>query len=164
MRETNAVASRQRAGAVSVNAENAPALEAVSPSGVRQRLSATDAATAEGPAWQAGFTPAAAGRWEVRATDTAGRQARVVFPVGERTASAELLNLPADVAGMRQLAESTGGALVRDGGGFSNAARNGRQTGRPKCRSRCGIPALMLALMLGLYATELIARRWCKLL
>jgi len=146
-----------------VNAENAPALEALSPTGMRQQLTVVDAATADGPAWQASFTPTTTGRWEVRATDAAGRQARVVFPVGNKPASAELLNLPTDVAGMKQLAESTGGALVQDAADFQTpmetATRPPTKTPEPLWNS-----GLLLVVMLGLYATELIARRRCKLL
>ena len=103
------------------------------------------------------------GRWEVHATDAAGRQARVVFPVGEKPAAVELLNLPADVAGMRQLAESTGGALLDDATAFQPpgeaAARPPVEMPEPLWNS-----GGLLLVMLGLYATELIARRRCKLL
>ena len=87
----------------------------------------------------------------------------MVFPVGEKPASAELLNLPADVAGMRQLAESTGGALVDDATEFQppveTAAKPPAKTPEPLWNS-----GGLLLVMLGLYATELIARRRCKLL
>lgn len=146
-----------------VNAENAPVLEAISPGGARQRLSVTDAATADGPAWHASFTPPTTGRWEVRATDASGRQARVVFPVREKPVSAEMLNLPADLPGMKQLAEATGGALVRDTADFQVtqeiAAKSPMKTPRALWNS-----GLLLAIILGLYATELIARRFWKLL
>ena len=147
----------------SANAEAAPVFEAVSPGGVRQRMTVSDASTADHPAWVAGFAPSSKGRWEVRATDAAGRQARVVFPVGEKPVSAELLNLPTDMAGMKQLAESTGGALVRDAADFQSpletAARPAMKTPEPLWNS-----GLLLVVMLGLYATELIARRRNKLL
>lgn len=146
-----------------VNAENPPALEATSPAGARQRLTVTDAATVDGPAWQASFTPTVTGRWEVRATDAAGRQARVAFPVGGKPVSAESLNLPADVAGMKQLAESTGGALVQDATDFQSPMET---TARPAVKTPEPLwdSGLLLVVMLGLYATELIARRRCKLL
>jgi hypothetical protein len=147
----------------SANAEAAPVFEAVSPGGARQRLTVQDASTGDHPAWVAGFAPSSKGRWEVRATDASGRQARVVFPVGEKPASAELLNLPADVAGMKQLAESTGGALVQDAADFQapleTAAKPAMKTPEPLWNS-----GLLLVVMLGLYATELIARRRNKLL
>ncbi len=147
----------------SANAQNAPTFEAVSPGGLRQRLTVSDAATANGPAWQAGFTPTTTGRWEVRATDASGRQARLVFSVGKKAASAELLNLPADVAGMRQLAEGTGGALVEDGAdfqtSFESAAKPVARMPQPLWNS-----GVLLMAMLGLYSTELIIRRKNKLL
>lgn len=146
-----------------VKSEKPPVFEAVSPTGARQRLPVTDAATADGAAWQAGFKPATTGLWEVHATDAAGRQARVVFPVGDKPASAELLNLPPDISGMKQLAESTGGALVRDAADFQvpvePAARPAMKTPEPLWNS-----GLLLVVMLGLYATELITRRRNKLL
>jgi hypothetical protein len=146
-----------------VNAEHAPALEAVSPAAARQRLTVTDAATPDGPVWRASLTPTTVGRWEVRATDAAGRLAHVVFPVGEKSLSAELLNLPADVAGMKQLAESTGGTLVEAGTEFQTpleaAAPPPAKTPEPLWNS-----SLWLMVILGLYAAELIARRRCKLL
>ncbi len=147
----------------SANAEAAPAFEAVSPSGARQQMTVSDASTADHPAWVAGFAPTITGRWEVRATDAAGRLAHVVFPVGEKSASAELLNLPADVSGMRQLAESTGGALVQDAADFQTpmetAAKPPAKTPEPLWNS-----GMLLVVMLGLYATELITRRHYKLL
>ena len=147
----------------SANTENPPAFEAVSPAGARQRLTATDAATADGPAWQASVTPTTTGRWEVQATDASGRQARVVFPVGVKSVSAESLNLPADVAAMKQLAESTGGALLQDATDFQmpmeSAAKPQAKSPEPLWNS-----GLWLAAMLGLYSVELIARRHWKLL
>ncbi len=146
-----------------VNTEKPPSLEAVSPNGARQRLTVTDAATPDGPAWQTSFTPTTAGRWEVHATDASGRLARAVFPVGQKPASLELLNLPADVTGMRQLADSTGGALLDDATAFrppvETAAKPTTKTPEPLWNS-----GGLLLVMLGLYATELIARRHYKLL
>jgi hypothetical protein len=147
----------------SANTEKAPVFEAMSPRGALQRLSTSDAATTNGPAWQASFTPTIAGRWEVRATDASGRQARLVFPVGGKPVSAELLNLPADLAGMKQLAESTGGALVEDVADFrpppESSAKPPVKTSEPLWNSN-----LLFVLMVGVYATELIARRRWKLL
>ena len=107
----------------SVNAastENPPRLETVSPAGGHQPLTISEATTADGPAWEASFTPTKAGRWEVHATDAANHTVRVVFPVQEKPSSAELLNLPADLTGMNQLAEDTGGALVDNATGLQS--------------------------------------------
>jgi hypothetical protein len=147
----------------SANAEAAPVFEEVSPSGVRRRMTVADASTADHPAWVAGFAPTTIGRWEVRATDASGRQARVVFPVVEKPASTELLNLPTDVAGMKQLAESTGGALVQDATDFQTPVEN---TSKPAVKTPEPLwnSGMLLVVMLGLYSTELIARRRWKLL
>lgn len=149
--------------AVTAAAENPPKLEAVAPSGASQRLTVTDAATPDGPVWQASFTPTTTGRWEVRATDAAGRMAHVVFPVAEKSASAELLNLPADLAGMRQLAESTGGALV-DGTTLFQPSQEAAAKPPAKLPEPLWNSGALLGFVLGLYGTELIVRRRCKLL
>jgi len=145
------------------NTETAPALEAVSPGGKRQRLTVSDESSTNGHAWQASFTPTMAGKWELHATDSSHREARLVFPVGEKPVSAELLNLPADVTGMKQLAESTGGALVREAADFQSrvepTSAAPAKTPEPLWNS-----SVLLGLMLAAYATELIARRFCKLL
>jgi len=148
---------------VSAAAENPPKLEAVAPGGAPQRLTLTLATTADGPAWQAAFTPPATGQWEVRATDAAGRTARVVFPVGEKTASAELLNLPADLDGMRHLAEITGGALV-DGTTWFQPSQEAAARPPAKLPEPLWNSGALLMFALGLYAAELILRRRCKLL
>ena len=144
----------------SANTENAPVFEAISPAGQRWRLSVTDAATVDGPAWQASFKPTTTGRWEVSATDTDGRQAQVAFPVGRKP---EMPNLPPDLAGMKQLAELTGGALVQDTTDFQMPMEPAA-----KPRAKAPVPlwdsSLLLLIMLGMYATELIARRRWKLL
>ena len=148
---------------ISANTENAPVFEAVSPTGARERLKATDAATVDGPAWQARFTPTTTGRWEVSATDIGGRQARVVFPVGKKPPSAEMLSLPPDLDGMKELAELTGGALVQDASDFQMPMES---VAKPRARAPEPLwdSGLLLLVMLGLYATELIARRRWKLL
>jgi len=145
------------------NTETVPVLEAVSPGGKRQRLTVSNESTTNSRAWQASFTPTTTGRWELRATDAAGREARLVFPVTEKPVSAELLNLPSDLTGMKQLAESTGGALVREAADFQSrvepTSAAPTKTPEPLWNS-----SVLLGLMLAAYATELIARRFCKLL
>ncbi|MGO8766873.1 MAG: hypothetical protein ACLQSR_17280 [Limisphaerales bacterium] len=146
-----------------VNGDKSPTLEAVSPTGAHQQLMVTDATTADGPAWQTSFIPTTTGRWEVRATDAAGRQARVMFTVGKKPVSAELLNLPTDLAGMKQMAESTGGALVQEAADFQPAMET-TVTPPPKTPEPLWNSGLLLLVMLGLYASELITRRCYKLL
>jgi hypothetical protein len=145
------------------NTETAPAFEAVSPAGKRQRLTASTESTTNGQSWQASFTPTTAGRWELHATDSSGREARLIFPVGEKPVSAELLNLPADLMGMKQLAESTGGALVREAADFQSRMEPTSAV-PPKAPEPLWNSSVLLALMLAAYVTELIARRFCKLL
>jgi hypothetical protein len=138
-------------------------LEAVSPRGDRQALSATEAAEADDSALQAAFTPNLTGRWEVHATDASGQTASVTFPVAAGSASAELSNLPADLDDMRSLAESTGGSLVDGPATFDHPVE-----GPAKPPERLPEPlwnsALVLTALLGFYATELILRRRWKLL
>jgi hypothetical protein len=145
------------------NTETAPAFEAVSPGGKRQRLTAANESTTNGQAWQASFTPTMAGRWQLRATDSSGREAHLIFPVGEKPVSAELLNLPADLTGMKQLAESTGGALVRETADFQSRLEP-TTAAPPKAPEPLWNSSVLLVLMLAAYVTELIARRFCKLL
>jgi hypothetical protein len=138
-------------------------LEAVSPRGARQSLSVAEAAEADPAALQAAFTPNLTGRWEVRATDASGQTASVTFPVAAGSASAELSNLPADVAGLRNLAESTGGSLV-DGPATFDHPMEGPAKPPERLPEPLWNSALVLAALLGLYATELILRRRWKLL
>ena len=139
-----------------------PSAEAVSPSGERIRLPLQETVSDRIGAWKAAFTPAAPGNWEVRATNSSNHIARITFPVGEKARSAEMLNLPADLAGMRQLAESTGGAVVEKTTVFrpNNFAADFRAK-RVKPLWNSG---WLLGVLLGFYGVELIARRWFKLL
>jgi hypothetical protein len=114
-------------------------------------------------AWTASFTPDAAGNWEVRAIGSGKKSARLSFPVPVNSQSAEMMNLPPDMDGMRELAEATGGAMIEDAPVFQprekSAAAPGLQHVRPLWNS-----AWLFAGLLGLYATELIVRRRFKLL
>jgi hypothetical protein len=138
-------------------------IEAVSPSGTHQPLTVTEVQDADGSSFRTSFTPPKTGRWEVRATDASGRAAGLTFPVAEKSSSAELSNLPADVAGMGQLAESTGGSLIDANTVLEPPAESaGKPTERlPQALWNSGPVWLVL---LGLYATELILRRRWKLL
>jgi hypothetical protein len=126
-------------------------------------LAVTDASGAGGSPWETVFSPGMTGRWEVRATDAANHTVRAVFPVREKAVSAESLNLAADLAGMKQLAEDTGGTLVDDATDFQSPSESAAPPAAklPVPLWNCG-PLLLL--LLGAYATELILRRRCKLL
>jgi len=139
-----------------------PTAEAVSPARDRQPLTLQPATNGES-AWIASFTPDAAGNWEVRAIGSGKKSARLSFPVPVNSQSAEMMNLPPDMDGMRELAEATGGAMIEDAPVFQprekSAAAPGLQHVRPLWNS-----AWLFAGLLGLYATELIVRRRFKLL
>ena len=138
-------------------------LECVSPKGAHRQLTATEVAVADGSELQASFTPTTTGRWTVVATDASGRAAGVTFPVTEKSTSAELSNVPADLVGMRQLAESTGGALVDETTAFELSAE---APAKPleKLPAPLWNSGVLLLVLLGFYAAELILRRRCKLL
>lgn len=148
---------------VTVRVESAggtPRVEGVGPDGKRLPLVARAASGDEG-AWLATFTPTVSGRWEVRAGNDAGNEARIGFGVDEKARTTEMLGLPADVEGLRQLAESTGGALLEDGSAF-------RREEEPPAARKHWQPlwdsSWLLATLLGLYGVELLARRRFRLL
>ena len=139
-----------------------PTAETVSPLHVKRSLTLQPGTNGES-AWTASFTPDAAGDWEVRAIGSRKKSARLSFPVPVTSQSAEMMNLPPDVDGMRELAEATGGAMIEDAPVFqpreNSAVAPGLQHVRPLWNS-----AWLLAGLLGIYATELIVRRRFKLL
>ena len=144
-------------------AEIPPKVEAISPLQQHRALTLQPATEGEG-AWTASFTPATTGNWTVVATAPIEKSARLSFPVLEksRSATAEMMNLPSDVIGMRRLAEVTGGALIEDAPVFQTHAESAgastRQQAQPLWNS-----AWLLATLLGLYAIELIVRRRFRL-
>ncbi len=144
---------------------DAPAAEALAPDGrhlplpLRERK---DGGT-DGAQWEASFIPDAAGPWEVRATGPAGNLARVTFRVSDKASTAESLDLPPDVEGMRRLAQSTGGALIGDEPVFQDRAAPAGET-PPQRVEPVWNSGWLLGLMLGLYGTELLVRRWFRLL
>lgn len=146
-----------------------PVVEAVSPAGQRETLSlhAAGGESGEDAGWEAQFVPDAVGRWEVRATDPGQGQgqARLVFPVAEKARTVESLDLPPDVEGLRQLAQSTGGALIGDEPLFEERAAATATDSAPVHRSRpLWNSGWLLGLLLGLYGAELVARRYFRLL
>jgi hypothetical protein len=139
-----------------------PDVEAVSPLRAERSLTLQPATNGES-AWTATFTPDATGDWEVRATGSGKKFARLVFPVPVKWQTAEMMNVPPDVDGMSQLTEATGGAMIEDAPVFQpredSVAAPGLQHVRPLWNS-----SWLLGGLLGLYATELIVRRRFKLL
>jgi hypothetical protein len=140
-----------------------PKVESVSPTGERLRLTAQEAKDAGEPTWEVSFTPATVGNWEVRTTDVEGRTARVVFPVAEKAGGVDLSNLPPDFAGMRQLAESTGGALLGKTTVFHPLVESVEKP-RVKRAEPVWHNGWLLALLLGVYSAELIVRRRMRLI
>ncbi len=144
------------------SSDGAPSAEAVSPSGERISLHLQEMVGDRVGAWTAVFTPTAPGNWTVRATNFLNNSARITFPVAAKAFSVEMLNLPANIAGMRQLAESTGGALVEKTTDFR--PKNLTDDFHSKRVKPLWNSAWLLGLLLGLYGVELIARRIFKLL
>jgi hypothetical protein len=142
------------------SADAAPRAVVVSPDGATHPVTLSAGETES--AWAGTFTPETAGRWEVRASDAAGGQARMTVVVAAREQTRETANLPPDREGLRRLAESTGGALIEDDPVFAapeSAPAPDRKATRPLWDE-----SWFLALLIGLYGTELLSRRWLKLL
>lgn len=148
---------------VSGVAGTTPTLDLRSPNGKQQRL--TLAAATSGPAdtWEASFTPDAEGCWSAGANATDGEAVRISIPVGTQSRTAEQMNLPPDVDGLRQLAEATGGAIIDSANSvFSQIAAE-----RPPEMLRAQPlwdDGWLVVLLLGIYATELVLRRIFRLL
>lgn len=143
-------------------AEAMPDVTVVSPMREYRPLTLQAATNGDG-SWTASFTPNVGGNWEVRADGFGKKSARLVFPVSDKTQSAELLNLPPDVDGMRELAAGTGGALIGDGPVFTPQENSGTAPGLQHVRPLWN-SSWLLGGLLGFYATELIVRRRFKLL
>ncbi|MEP6663595.1 MAG: vWA domain-containing protein [Verrucomicrobiota bacterium] len=143
--------------------EVAPLTEAVSPAGKRTRLILRETAGERAGAWKAVFTPTTPGNWEVRATNSLNHLARITFAVAEKKRSTEMLNLPADLPGMRQLAESTGGALLENTSAFPRPNHLADDF-RVKQVEPLWNSGWWLGVLLGFYGIELILRRMFKLL
>ncbi len=107
--------------------------------------------------------PPGAGRWA--STDPAQGLARVTFRVSDQAPTAESLDLPPDVEGMRRLAQSTGGAVIGEEPVFQDRTAPQAAGEAPPGRVEpVWDSGWLLGLLLGLYGTELILRRWFRLL
>ncbi len=90
--------------------------------------------------------------------------ARMSLPVSLQSRTMETVNTPADIEGMRRIAEATGGALIdKDSAAFPSALGETSSSERKKTRPLWDESSMIL-LLLGFYATELITRRWHRLL
>ena len=137
-----------------------PQMEAISPAGQHQALSPMSSAGG----WHAAFTPNAQGRWKLVARDEQGDYAAMSLPVEAQVRTAENSNAPPDVDGLRHIADETGGALVETSPIFQ--PENAPANAGPEVKSVEPLwnQSWLLGLLLGLYATELVARRMFKLL
>jgi uncharacterized membrane protein len=140
-----------------------PAAETISPVGEHTPLPLKETSDDEGSSWKGVFTPASQGNWEVRATGGTLDLARLTFAVSSTARTMELINSPADVDGMRRLAESTGGALVEDAPIFQS---HDRTDDAPRAQHAQPLwdSSWLLVVLLGFYGTELILRRFLRLL
>ena len=142
---------------------NAPKVEAASPSGAKIPLSLEpEPGVTDGQ--QVRFTPDAEGRWKITASDAAGNFARVMMSVGAKKTQVESLDDPADLEGLRRIAEATGGALVENASGAIRPRTEAFQPPEMKHLQPLWDSQWFIIALLGLYATELIARRMAKLL
>ena len=139
-------------------AESVPTLVVRSPLGKPSRLTLAPVESEGAGTWETSFIPDAEGCWEVKADTAAGDAATASIAVVAQTRTAQLMNLPPDVDGLRQLAEVTGGALIEsDRPAFSQFAmeRPGEiLRARPLWNN-----GWIVALLLGVYVMELLVRR-----
>jgi hypothetical protein len=140
-----------------------PVLSISSPSGGVKKLPMRKTSDGDGNQWTTTFAPDTAGKWEAKAEDREGNSAKLVFPVSEKPRTLETSNLPPNLDCMRQLAESTGGAMIADEPVFQKRdgleEESAIQHTKPLWNS-----SWLLALLLGLYGSELVVRRRFKLL
>jgi hypothetical protein len=148
-------------------ADTAPVVETTSPGGSMQRLAVTRTTDTNGPAWQARFIPDEPGAWRAQATDPDGSVAKNTILVDgpqPNSRTLETMNLPPDVDGLRRLAENTGGSLIGDAPVFPSARSPDNVLPRPTPARPLWDTRWLAALLLGLYAVELVVRRMFRLL
>lgn len=141
--------------------EESPKISATTPRGIALPL--IPRGTNTKGAWDVSFTPDQEGRWEITAENGSGDMARISLPVSQHSRTVETVNTPADLEGMRRLAEATGGALIDKESTAFPAPPETRSSERRKTRPLWDESSLLL-LLLGFYATELVTRRWYRLL
>lgn len=142
--------------------EAAPTLTIRSPQGQAQRLPLTADEANEAGTWQASFTPDREGCWEAQASTTDGDAAKLSFVVVAQAHTAEMMNLPPDVDGLRRLAEATGGTLIESGAPVFSQLKP-EHAGDILRTQPIWNTGWLVALLLGGYAIELVTRRVFKL-
>jgi len=140
--------------------EDPPRIVAISPTG--QHIPLTPASSPAG--WQATFTPAIQGRWQLTAADSAGNLATMSLPVQQEVRTAENSNTPPDIDGMRQIADATGGALIENDPVFQPETTTSAAGAEQKSALPLWNQSWLLGILLGLYSIELIVRRMFRLL
>jgi hypothetical protein len=139
-------------------AESVPTLVVRSPQGKTQRLTLAPVESEGAGAWETSFIPDAEGCWEANADAPDGDAAKLSIPVVAQARTAEMMNLPPDVDGLRQLAEATGGALIEsDRPAFNQFALE--RPGEILRTHPLWNSGWIVALLLGGYVVELLVRR-----
>jgi hypothetical protein len=136
------------------------AVTAAGPDGRKQDLPVTR----NDDHWQVELKPDAEGLWEVSARSTGGSYARLVFPVSGKAITTEMLNLPSDVNGLRCIAQATGGALIEDVPVFQKAAASVSPPAASQVATPLWNSQWIIALLLTVYAVDLMTRRLFELL
>jgi len=111
------------------------------------------------------WTPPGEGVWQIEAKDAHGQQARTSIAVKEAGTAGELSSAPTNEVVLRSLAARTGGAVIeRDPPAAWQQARGAKRELVAERRQALWNRGGVLALLVGLYAAELILRRRWRLL
>ena len=145
-------------------AGDVPKVSVKSPDGNVQPLAVAQFNGPNGLVWLASFVPTMPGRWLAEATDAGGASARATVAVANNAQTLETMRLPTDVDGLRRLAESTGGALIEEAPVFHAAAKPDADAAKVVRMQAVWDSRWLAALLLGVYAVELVMRRIYKLL
>lgn len=143
-------------------ADDTLSVMSISPAGVQQSLAAEPVGASA--AGKVNFTPDAAGRWQVTAKDSAGNFARVTMLVSAEPSITESADIPADVEGLRRIADATGGALIDNASATIRSRLAAVQTFDIKYPQPQWDTLWPIAALLGMCGVELVARRRANLL
>jgi hypothetical protein len=148
---------------VAGTADSVPTVTVRSPQGRSQRLNLAPFDSEGAGVWLATFMPDEPGCWQANAANADGDAAKISIAIAKQSVSAELMNLPPDTDGLRRLAEATGGALIESGTPVFGQMAMERPAEVLRAQPLWNNGVLVL-LLLGAYATELVTRRLFKLL
>jgi hypothetical protein len=111
------------------------------------------------------WTPPGEGLWQIEARDSHGQQARTSISVKDAGAAGELSSAPTNEVVLRSLAARTGGAVIeREPPAAWQQARGAKRELVAERRHALWNRGGVLALLVGLYAAELVLRRRWRLL